>query len=317
MIPVMSASTIETLTLPVLGMSCASCQHHVEAALRSTAGVESARVDLMAHRASVVFDPKLVAPGQLVEAIRAAGYDAVLPRADAASSGQSEPHANEAERKAYVTLIAGAVAMVLAMPLNSNMGSLDHALMRLIPWLFALPPNLLRWFLLLLTAAVMGWAGRGIYASAVRGLRHGTTNMNTLVSLGTGVAFAYSAYATIWPAPGREIYLDAVLLILGFLLLGKTLEARAKRRALAALDSLSRLRPATARRIRDGVESIVPLEEIQPGDSVVILPGERFPVDATILEGRTTVDESMLNQRRLTATPEAAFWPGRSTTMAR
>ena len=93
---------------------------------------------------------------------------------------------------------------------------------------------------------------------------------------------------------GREIYYDAVLLILGFLLLGKALEGRAKRRALAALDSLSRLRPATARRLVDGVETVVPLEEVQPGDSVVVLPGERFPVDATILEGRTTVDESML-----------------------
>ena len=118
--------------------------------------------------------------------------------------------------------------------------------------------------------------------------------MNTLVSLGTGVAFAWSVYATMLPAPGRQVYFDAVLLILGFLLLGKSLEVRAKRRALSALNSLSRLRPATARRVVEGVEAIVPLEEIEPGDSVLVLPGERFPVDATILEGRTTVDESML-----------------------
>jgi Cu+-exporting ATPase len=284
----------ESLTLPVLGMSCAACQHHVEAALRSTAGVESARVDLMAHRASVVFDPAITAPEQLVEAIREAGYDAVLPRADASAQTSTDSLANGAELKAYSTLIAGAAAMLLAMPLGTQMGSLDHALMRLLPWLFALPPDLLRWFLLMLTAVLMAWAGRGIYLSAARGLRHGTTNMNTLVSLGTGVAFAYSAYATIWPATGRQVYFDAVLLILGFLLLGKSLEGRAKRRALAALDALSRLRPVTARRIRDGVQTIVPLDEIQPGDSVLILPGERFPVDATILEGRTTVDESML-----------------------
>jgi len=289
-----SASATESITLPVLGMTCASCQHHVEEALRSTAGVESARVDLMAHRASVIFDPGLVAPAQLVEAIRAAGYDAVLPRPNDSGTGQSDDRTAESERKAWVTLTAGAAAMLLAMPLGTNMGALDHALMRVVPWLYALPPNPLRWFLLVMTAAVVTWAGRGIYLSALRALRHGATNMNTMVSLGTGVAFAYSAFATIWPASGREVYFDAVLLILGFLLLGKALEARAKRRALAALDSLSRLRPATARRIRDGVQTVVALEEIEPGDSVLVLPGERFPVDATILEGRTSVDESML-----------------------
>jgi Cu+-exporting ATPase len=276
-------------------MTCASCQRHVEEALRASPGVESARVDLMAHRASVVYDPALAAPEQLLGAIRAAGYDAVLPRFDAASAqNPTDALAVGAERKAYATLIAGAAAMLLAMPLGSPMGALDHSLMRLLPWLFALPPNLLRWFLLIITAVLMGWAGRGIYLSAARGLRHGSTNMNTLVSLGTGVAFLYSAYATIWSAAGRQVYFDAVLLILGFLLLGKSLEGRAKRRALAALDSLSRLRPATARRIRDGVQTVVPLEEIQSGESVLVLPGERFPVDATILEGRTTVDESML-----------------------
>jgi Cu+-exporting ATPase len=291
----MPASATESLTLPVLGMTCASCQHHVEEALRATAGVESAHVDLMAHRASVVFDPAVAAPAALVEAIRGAGYDAVLPRSgDSAAGSQAQDRSAESARKAGVTLAAGVAAMLLAMPLGSEMGALDHALMRLLPWLYALPQDLLRWFLLVLTAAVVSWAGRGIYLNAIRALRHGATNMNTLVSLGTSVAFLYSAFATLWPASGRQVYFDAVLLIVGFLLLGKSLEARAKRRALAALDSLSRLRPVTARRIVDGVQAVVPLSEIQPGDSILVLPGERFPVDAAILEGRTTVDESML-----------------------
>jgi Cu+-exporting ATPase len=274
-------------------MTCASCQHHVEEALRATAGVESARVDLMAHRANVVFDPALAAPQQLVEAIRGAGYDAVLPRQDG-TGARAEDSTAGATTKAWVTLAAGAAAMLLAMPLEMEMGARDSFLARALPWLYAIPAPALRWFLLVLTAVVVAWAGRGIYASAWSALRHGTTNMNTLVSLGTGVAFAYSAYAAIWPAPGRAVYFDAVLLIVGFLLLGKVLEARAKRRALAALDSLSRLRPATARRLVDGVQTVVPLDEVRPGDSVVVLPGERFPVDATILEGRTSVDESML-----------------------
>ena len=290
----MAPSATESLTLPVLGMSCASCQHHVEEALRATPGVDSARVDLMAHRASVVFDPALAAPEQLVEAIRGAGYDAVLPRA-----GEGGEHAKHgvvgADLKAWVTLAAGAAAMVLAMPLGMEMGAADLFLARVCPWLYALPADGLRWFLLAMTAVVVAWAGRGIYVSAISALRHGTTNMNTLVSLGTGVAFAYSAYATIAPGPGRSVYFDAVLLIVEFLLLGKSLEGRATRRALAALNALSRLKPVSARRIVDGVETVVPLEEVKPGDSIAVLPGERFPVDATIIEGRTTVDESMLS----------------------
>jgi len=277
-------------------MTCASCQIHVEAALSSTAGVQSAHVDLMANRASVVFDPTLTAPANLIEAIRASGYDAVLPRTDGAAAQPSSEDAitAEAARKAWVTLAAGAAAMLLSMPLDSEMGPLDHALMDIAPWLYAMPPALIRWFLLVLTAAIVAWAGRGIYLNAWRALLHGSTNMNTLVSLGTSVAFAWSVYATILPDPGRQVYFDAVLLIVGFLLLGKSLEGRAKRRALAALDSLAHLRRVTARRVVEGIQTVVPLEEVQPGDSVLVLPGERFPVDAVIVEGRTSVDESML-----------------------
>jgi Cu+-exporting ATPase len=266
----------------------------VEEVLRGTAGVESARVDLMAHRASVVFDPTLVAPENLVEAIRGAGYDAVLPRAGDAAEHERALDAAGSPARAWVTLAAGAAAMLLAMPLGGEMGAADRWLMRVMPWMYAIPAGVLRWGLLAMTAVVVAWAGRGIYVSAWRALLHGATNMNTLVSLGTAVAFAYSAFATIAPAPGRQVYFDAVLLILGFLLLGKALEGRAKHRALGALDALSRLQPATARRIVDGVQTVVPLAEVRPGDDILVLPGERFPVDAVVAEGRTTVDESML-----------------------
>jgi Cu+-exporting ATPase len=250
----------------------------------------------MANRASVVFDPSVTAPASLIEAIRGAGYDAVLPRTDATATPPPSDDAitAAAARKAWLTLGAGAAAMVLAMPLDTDMGPLDHALMDIAPWLYAMPAGVLRWSLLVLTAAIVAWAGRGIYLNAWRALLHGSTNMNTLVSLGTGVAFAWSAYATFLPDPGRQVYFDAVLLIVGFLLLGKSLEGRAKRRALAALDSLARLRPVTARRVVDGMQTVVPLDEVEPGDNVLVLPGERFPVDAVIVEGRTSVDESML-----------------------
>jgi P-type Cu+ transporter len=302
----LAPQTTESLDLPVLGMTCAACQHHVEEALRSTAGVDSARVDLMAHRANVVFNPAVARPEQLVEAIRGAGYDAVLPRAGEALTDSAErDDEKNAARKAWVTIAAGAAAMLLAMPLGNDLGALD---MKLVPWLYEIPAGVLRGSLLILTAVVLVWAGRTIYTSAIRALRHGSTNMNTLVALGTAVAFVYSAYAAIAPAPGRAVYFDAVLLILGFLLLGKSLEARAKRRALGALHSLSHLRPATARRVVNGVEVETPLEQIGPGDRIVVLPGERFPVDGAILEGRTTVDESMLTGE---STPMARQTGGR------
>jgi P-type Cu+ transporter len=267
----------ESITLPVVGMSCAACQHHVEEALRATTGVDTARVDLMAHRAHVVFDPAVVKPDSLLTAIRSAGYDAVLPRAGEQASERDTPQSSSA-LKTSIAIAAGILVMLLSMKMDAAQAPIT------------------RWFLLILTAVVAPWAGRSIYVSAWRGLRHGATNMNTLVALGTGVAFLYSAFVTIRPGSGElpMVYYDAVLLILGFLLLGKTLEERAKHRALAALDALSRMKPVTARRIVDGAEAIVPLAEIQPGDRVLVLPGERFPVDANIASGRTTVDESML-----------------------
>jgi len=263
----------------------------------------------MAHRATVVFDPEMTGAPALIEAIREAGYDAVVPRTGEVPSQEPDGTVGgDLDTKAFATIIAGVAAMLLSMPLDSPMGPADQFVMRLMPWLALIPADLVRWVLLIATATLLLWAGKGIYISAARGLRHGSTNMNTLVSLGTGVAFLYSVNSTIFAAPGREIYFDAVLLILGFLLLGKSLEARAKQRALSALNSLSRLRPSTARRIVDGVETMVPLEEIQPGDSVLVLPGERFPVDGTIEEGRTTVDESMLTGE---STPQSREEGGR------
>jgi P-type Cu+ transporter len=289
----MPVQDTESLTLPVIGMTCAACQRHVESALKDTAGVKSAHVDLMANRASITFDPAQASAEKLIQAIRGVGYDAVLPHSRQ-EDRHSEPKEGKAEIRAIATLVGGALAMLFSMPLGTEMGPIDHLLMDTLPWLYQIPHYPLRWSFLAITAVLMAWAGSGIYAAAAKGLRHGSTNMNTLVSLGTGVAFAYSAYATIAPAPGRDVYFDAVLLILGFLLLGKALEARAKRRALAAVNALSNLRPSTARRIINGVQTLVPLEEIRIGDHVLVLPGERFPVDATIIEGRTSVDESML-----------------------
>ena len=176
-------------------MTCASCQHHVEEALRATAGVESAHVDLMAHRASVVFDPAMAAPEQLVEAIRGAGYDAVLPRSgDSAAGAQERDRTSESARKAVghaVRRRGGHAAGHAAGRANGRARSRADASRALA--LCVASRNCCAGFCWLLTAVVVVWAGRGIYLSAIRALRHGATNMNTLVGLGTGVAFLYSA----------------------------------------------------------------------------------------------------------------------------
>jgi len=295
-----------TLTLPVLGMSCAACQHHVESALLSAPGVEAAHVSLMEHRVSVRYDARVATPETLVEAIRSSGYDSAVPRTEDGEQISSAASIKEKSTsiKTLVTLVAGFVVMLFSMPLGREMGTADHALMHALPWIYLLPKDRLRWILLLMTASITIWAGRGIYLAALRALAHGTTNMNTLVGLGTTVAFAYSAYATVWPTGNAEVYFDAVLLIVGFLLAGKELERRARLRALAALDSLSRARPTTARRIPaadqeaanplDSHAELIPLAQIQPGDNLLVLPGERFPVDGVLIHGQTTVDESML-----------------------
>jgi Cu+-exporting ATPase len=296
--------SIVSIVLPVVGMTCAACQHHVEHALTESPGVLGARVDLMRHRAAVEFDPRLTGPEELVEAIRESGYDAVLPRADlagdsSADSGSADSK-NNTERKAgwkaAVTIAVGAAAMLFSMPLGTPMtaDAMDVRLMDWMPWLYDLPAAALRWALLSVTAALAVWAGRSIYRSAWKALLHGETNMNTLVSLGTGVAFLYSAYVAVRPESGGNVYFDSVLLILGFLLLGKWLETRARHRALAAVDALAQLQPATARVRRGDAEIVIPLDEVRIGDLVVILPGERVPADAVIESGRTTVDESML-----------------------
>jgi P-type Cu+ transporter len=295
-----------TVTLPISGMSCAACQVHVEKALQSTKGVSEASVSLMTNSARVVFDPVVARPESLLEAVHNAGYEASLPATVDAHPHDDHDHSSEDEQplklKAFATLTAGAVAMLLSMPLMApgEYSRIDHALMRIMPALYAVPPQMLRIVLLLLTIAGMFWAGATIYSHAWKALLHGTTNMNTLVSLGTGAAFAYSVVATFFPSVFLHhglvpsVYYESVLLILGFLLMGNWLEARAKHRTIDALRSFAELQPQDATLLREGVEVRVSLASVSTGDIVVVRPGERIPVDGVVTEGRSTVDESLI-----------------------
>jgi Cu+-exporting ATPase len=290
-----------TITLPVIGMSCAACQSHVERALRSTAGVSDATVNLLTNSARVSFNPAIAKPEDLIASVRDSGYDAALP-VDSASATPIDTAADEGplRAKALFTLAGGVLVMLL---MNAH-----HWFAPVAPLLFAISPRTLQYLMLAITLTGMVWGGGIIYRQAWTAAVHGGTNMNTLVALGTGAALAYSLAATTMPGVFRrhglhaDVYYDAVLLILGFLLLGRWLDARAKRRTLDALHEFMKLQPQSARILRNGHEVDVLLAQVVAGDIVVLRPGERVPVDGQVLSGVTSIDESLITGESLPVT---------------
>ncbi|MBK7593923.1 MAG: copper-translocating P-type ATPase [Gemmatimonadetes bacterium] len=318
----------DAVTLTVEGMTCAACQARVQRALEREPGVASASVNLMMANAAVQFDPAQVTPERLVALVQATGYGASLPAPDqgaiAATTDRDETLQAEyamLRRKAGFALAAGVVAMIGSMPLMAGnehehglvvdpfmtwaMTTLTPALQRVMPWAYAIPKPMLSWGLLGLTLIVMGWAGRHFYTRAWAALRHGAADMNTLVAVGTGAAFLYSLVATIAPdlflsrGIPADVYYEAVVLIIAFVLAGNALEARAKRNTATALRSLAALQPATARVVRPEGEVDVPIEAVRHGDVIVVRPGERIAVDGEVIGGESAVDESMLTGESL------------------
>ena len=301
-----AGDTTQTLTLDVEGMTCASCQSHVEKALRSTEGVSEANVNLMTRTARVVYQPSVTKIDSLVEAVREAGYDASLPRRESHAHEHDHMHESDPgeERliriKAFVAIIGGVVTMLLSMPLMHGAGIADRVMMQAVPWLYRVPVAWLEYVMLAITLVGMTWAGGVIYQRALQAALHRSTTMNTLVALGTSAAFVYSVAATFFAGfftqhgLHPDVYYDSVLLILGFLLLGDWLQARATRRTLDALRAFAALQPQSAHVIRNGVEVETPIVTLVPAETVVVRPGERIPVDGVILSGASSVDESLI-----------------------
>jgi P-type Cu+ transporter len=323
------AATLERVDIPVSGMTCAACQSFVQRTLAGEAGVQDASVNLMLHNATVTFDPLVTSPPSLVEKIRSTGYGADLPVLNESVLDAQEKHDEEQLReyqqlrsKAIVSLVAGIFAMIASMPLmsmtssggmermrdpfmNWSMRVLDPALRRVLPWLYSISADSIRWFLFALAMMITGWAGRRFYVKAWSALLHKTADMNTLVALGTGTAFLYSAASTV--APGfflshgiaPDVYFEAGILIIGLVLVGNTLESRAKGQTAVALRKLVQLQPKTARVLREDTEYDLPVAAIQHDDLILVRPGERIPTDGEVLSGRSSVDESMLTGESL------------------
>jgi P-type Cu+ transporter len=322
-----------TTDLAVTGMTCAACQANVQRALVRQPGVDSAAVNLMTGQARIVYDPAFVSPDQLASAVEAVGYGAEVP-SEESSAVAAQRARDQAEReefrslriRAAVSAVAGGVAMILSMPLMVPREHAGHAetsvvdpLMRWVmarlspglsavaPWLFDLRP-LLPWTLLALTVFVMAWAGRRFYTSGFRAFRHGAPDMNSLVAVGTGAAFAYSLIATLRPgiftAAGvmPDLYYEAVIIIIALVLVGRALEARARRQTSEALQHLAQLQPTTATIVESGAERVVNIDHVRPGDVLLVRPGERVAVDGVVVTGRGSLDESMLTGESMPVT---------------
>ena len=299
-----TAETVATeqVEFRVSGMSCASCVVNIESVLGEMPGVDRVDVSFGTERATVAFDPTQVTPAQLQSAVADAGYR--LVERDAPGSAANED-VEAAERQAEIRdlSIRVLIGAVLASPVVFAVMAVD---------LFGatwMPEFLLnRWFQLALIAPVMFYTGWPIHRTGWLTLRHRTADMNSLITIGTIAAFGYSLLVTIAPSlvpeDVREVYYEAVGVIITLILLGRLLEVRAKAGTGEAIRKLIGLQAKTATVIRDGVEVEVPVEDVVPGDVVLVRPGEKVPVDGVIVDGRSTLDESMVTGESIPVTKE-------------
>jgi P-type Cu+ transporter len=272
----------EKISFSVTGMTCAACARRVEKALSKTEGVLVASVNLATEKAAVEYDPSLVNVGELAGVVEGTGYGVV----------REEEEAPEGEYRALrgdFLLAAALTALILSGSLSYMLGFGSPIAMG---WL-----NL---GLLVLATPVQFWAGRRFYRGAWGALRHGSADMNTLVVVGTSAAYLYSAVAALAPqlfAGGTraDVYFDTSALIITLILLGRLLEARARRRTGEAIKRLAGLGAKTARVVRDGEEKDVPIEDVRVGDVIVVRPGEKVPVDGVVVSGESAVDEAMIS----------------------
>ncbi len=279
------------LTLPVQGMTCASCVLRVETALKKVDGVDEAVVNLATESATVEIEPERVNVDLLKSAVEDAGYK-IIDTADEVDALKAESKAREREyRKLWQKFVVG---VVLAVPIL--IGSMPEVF----PFVRGIGDRLRDVVMMLLTVPVMLYVGGQFFKGFWTALRHKTADMNTLVAVGTASAFLYSAVATLWPAvfasSGKpvQVYFDTSAVIIVLILLGKILEAKAKWKSSEAVRKLLALQPAIAHLLLNGDEVDVPLTAVQVGSILRVRPGERIPVDGQVIDGFSMVDESML-----------------------
>ncbi|MBI5452935.1 heavy metal translocating P-type ATPase [Candidatus Gottesmanbacteria bacterium] len=279
---------MEKKTFSIKGMHCASCVNVLERSLKKVDGVTDAVVNLATEKATVSYDSQKVTDNQLESAVSSVGYKAMLQ--DEAMHEDEDQKEKQKEQQALkikviVSLVLGGLILWGSFP-----GLMETA------------PDILKNFLvqLILATPVQFWAGLAFYQATLPALRHRTANMDTLVAIGTTVAYVYSAFVTFYPQLVKNLgidpmpYFDTSTIIIGLILLGRYFEAKAKAGTSAAIKKLIGLQAKTARVLRDGKEIDIPIEEVQIGDVIRVRPGEKIPVDGVISEGESAIDESMI-----------------------
>ncbi len=298
--PVTAPEPIE-FSVGVEGMTCASCVNRVERFLKRAEGVTAANVNLATERATVTVDPAVAGRAEVQAAIEAAGYDVRPERASdsgALTLDDADPDADLRAREMRELGVKALVSIAVA---------LGIMVLMLWPDILGLPMTELNWLLLVPATFVQFWAGGVFLRASLRQARHRTVSMDTLVALGTMAAWGYSTVVTLAPELVTEAgiepvtYYDSSTMIIGLILAGRWMEARAKARASGAVAALVELGARAARRIDGEDETDVPVEDIHPGDLVRVRAGEKLPVDGVVVSGSSSVDESMITGEPLPA----------------
>ena len=284
-------STVE-FALIADGVSCPTCVRNIEGSLSRIAGVDHVEVNYGTERIKVTFDPDQINPAGLRATVEQAGYR-VRQRPEPGSAATEDSEAAERRREiadlSRRVIVGAALSIPVLLPVMAS--DLFHA-----TWV---PDALMNhWLQLALITPVMFWAGWPIHRTGWLTLRHRTADMNTLITLGTTAAYLYSLLVTVapgwFPQDVRHVYFEAVGVILTLILLGRLLETRAKAGTGAAIRALIGLQARTARVVRDGTETEMPIEDVGIGDVLVIRPGEKIPTDGEVVDGASAVDESMV-----------------------
>jgi Cu+-exporting ATPase len=280
-----------TVELPLIGMTCANCAGNIQRALQKVDGTLDINVNYATEKASVEYIVGATNRAEMVAAVRKAGYDVVEADSDEemvdAEAAAREGEIKHQERRLLIGILFTVPLLIISM--GRDLGLLGH-------WSHAAWVN---WLLFALATPVQFYVGKDYYVGAYKSLRNGSANMDVLVALGSSAAYFYSIAVLIAltlgsTALGEHVYFETSATIITLIVLGKLLEARAKGRTSEAIKKLMDLRAKTARVIRGGIEKDIPIEEVIAGDTLLVRPGEKIPVDGQVVDGRSAVDESMI-----------------------